>query len=267
MIPQRGQLTVYDLQNLKGKRQIMVTTAQDFWTARAAQAAGFDILCTLCDNYETLVATVEEVRKGAPNVLLDVVLPIHMALISDAEAIRGAVTAIRAGGDIIYAGAPPERVAALTKQGIPCHCHVGLVPIVSTWTGGLRAFGKNSQEALKVYKDALAYQEAGAVIIEIECVPNRVAAEIAKRLDIPVFSIGSGSGCDGQALFSSDILGSTDLRLPRHAKKYRNFFEESVAAFKEFIDEVNSGAFPTRDKLIDIRDEEFELFMEGLDRV
>ena len=265
MIPKRGQMTVYDLQNLKGKRQIIMTTAHDYWIARAAQDAGVDIVITSGEDYETMTAKVKEVRKAAPNVLLDVALPAHMAMISDEEAIRGAVTALRAGGDVIYSGILPERVAALTKQGIPCHCHVGLVPLLSTWIGGLRAFGKNSREALKVYEDALAYQAAGAVMIEMECVPDRVATEIAKRLDIPVISMGSGSGCDGQFLFSDDILG-IQRRMPRHAKKYRDFSEEAAAAFKEFKDEVNSGIFPTRDKLVDIKDNEFELFMKGLDR-
>ena len=265
MIPKRGQMTVCDLLNLKGKRQITMITTTEYWVAKAAQTIGIDILSTWGDTYEILLARIQEVRKAAPNVLLDVALPFHIPLISDEEAMRGAVTAIRAGADIIYPGVPPERVAVLAKQGIPCHCHVGLVPFFSTWIGGLRAFGKNSKEALKVYKDALAYQEAGAVMIEMECVPDRIASEIAKRLDIPVISMGSGSGCDGQFLFSNDILG-IQRRMPRHAKKYRDFSGEAAAAFKEFKDEVNSGIFPTRDKLVDIKDNEYELFIKGLDR-
>ena len=268
MIPRKGQLTIYDLLNLKGKRQIIMTNAPDVWIAEAAQTAGVDIVTAgrTRESYEDKVARVQAIREAAPNVLLGANLLWHMPLISDEEAIRGAVILIIAGADIIYPGVPPERVAALAKQGIPCHCHVGLVPFFSTWIGGLRAVGKNSQEALKVYKDALAYQQAGAVLIEMECVPAKVAAEIAKRLDIPVISIGSGSGCDGQFLFSHDILG-IEHNLPRHAKKYRDIFGETVAAFREFKDEAESGAFPTRDKRIEIKDEEFKLFMKGLDRI
>ena len=264
MIPRQGQLTIYDLLNLKGKRQIIMTTALDFWTAKAAQAAGVDIVSHPrttggdIENVEDIVARVRVIREAAPNMLIMVSL-LYMSRVSDEEAIRGAFNLLRAGASIIASGGRPERVAALTKQGIPCHSHVGLIPLRSTWIGGLRAVGKNSQEALKVYKDALAYQEAGAVMIEMECVPAKVAAEIAKRLKIPVISIGSGSGCDGQFLFSQDILG-THGNLPRHAKKYRDFFGEAVAAFKEFKGEAQSGAFPARDKLIDIKDEEFGLF-------
>ena len=138
----------------------------------------------------------------------------------------------------------------------------------TTWSGGARGFGKTSEEALKLYKEALAFQEAGAAMLTIECVPDKVAAEIARRLTIPVISLGSGSGCDGVNLFSNDVLGIEPSGwLPRHAKKYRDFFKEAVSAFKEFKDEVTSGAYPTRDKLVDIRDEEFDLFMKGLKQI
>lgn len=64
-------------------------------------------------------------------------------------------------------------------------------------------------------------------------------------------SLGSGSGCDSQFLFSDDILADYDERIPRHAKAYRNFRKEyqrlqheRVAAFKEYADDVNTGRFP-----------------------
>ncbi|MDD4860212.1 MAG: 3-methyl-2-oxobutanoate hydroxymethyltransferase [Dehalococcoidales bacterium] len=264
MIPRRGQLTIHGLQQLKGKRQIIMTTALDYWTASAAQAAGVDIIITWGENYESMVAKITEIRRAAPKVIIDAGLPAHLPLISDEEAIRGAVMAMRAGADMVYPGAPPERVAAMAKQGIPCHCHVGLVPLVSTWIGGIRGFGKNAPEALKVYQDALAYQAAGAAILEMELVPDRVAAEIAKRIKIPVIAIGSGAGCDGQHLYSSDILGTAG-RIPRHAKKYRDFAGEAIAAFKEFKGEVDSGAFPARSNLLTIRDDEFTAFMKVLE--
>ena len=65
-------------------------------------------------------------------------------------------------------------------------------------------------------------------------------------------SLGSGSGCDTQFLFSDDILGDYDERPPRHAKAYRNFAaehrrlqRERIAAFREYIADVNAGRFPS----------------------
>ncbi len=153
MIPQKGQFTVYDLLNLKGKRQIVMTTVRDVWTAAAAQAAGVDIIGTAgtggaTESFENVAARVQIVRNAAPMVLLCATIPTHMASISDEEALRWGVTLLRAGADAVYVHAQPERVAKIAKEGIPCRVHVGLVPGDSTWIGGLRAVGKKSDEAL-----------------------------------------------------------------------------------------------------------------------
>jgi 3-methyl-2-oxobutanoate hydroxymethyltransferase len=76
--------------------------------------------------------------------------------------------------------------------------------------------------------------------------------------------MGSGAGCDGQYLFSCDIWGTHDRHYPRHAKKYRDFYTESIAAMREYKDDVLSGAFPTDAHVIQIRDEEFERWRAGL---
>jgi 3-methyl-2-oxobutanoate hydroxymethyltransferase len=74
-----------------------------------------------------------------------------------------------------------------------------------------------------------------------------------------LMSLGSGSGCDTQFLFSDDILGDYDERLPRHARAYRNFAaeyrrlqDERLAAFREYIADVNEGRFPGREHLVEM---------------
>ncbi len=74
-----------------------------------------------------------------------------------------------------------------------------------------------------------------------------------------LMSLGSGSGCDTQFLFSDDILGDYEERPPRHAKAYRNFLEEHrrlqrerVAAFGEYVADVREGRFPERSHLIEM---------------
>jgi len=275
MIPGRNKLTVYDVQNLKGKETIMMTATSDIWIARAAEAAGMHILrCWGWGSNEermmqNMSMTVKELRKAAPKILLNPLLLPGTVSPSDAEAIRWATVAMAAGADIVLMlGVSPDRVAAVAKQKIPVFAHVGLTPIwYTTWIGGYVGVAKTSQDALQVYKDALAYQEAGAAMLTIELVPGRVAAEIAKRLRIPVISIGAGAGSDGVELVASDILGLSRHPAPRHARKYRDFFNEAVAAYKEFKDEVNSGSFPAEENTVPIKDKEFELFIEGLERI
>ena len=72
-----------------------------------------------------------------------------------------------------------------------------------------------------------------------------------------LMSLGSGDSCDTQFLFSDDILGDYDERIPRHAKAYRNFREEyarlqqeRIAAFREYADDVRTGRFPAASNLI-----------------
>jgi 3-methyl-2-oxobutanoate hydroxymethyltransferase len=74
-----------------------------------------------------------------------------------------------------------------------------------------------------------------------------------------LMSLGSGSGCDTQFLFSDDILGDYEDRPPRHAKAYRNFAAEHrrlqaerVAAFQECVADVNEGQFPQRTHLVEM---------------
>src|SRR5947207_1778417 len=61
------------------------------------------------------------------------------------------------------------------------------------------------------------------------------------------------------SLLSDDILGDYEERPPRHAKAYRNFLaehrrlqEERIAAFREYIADVNEGRFPEPDHLVEM---------------
>jgi 3-methyl-2-oxobutanoate hydroxymethyltransferase len=68
-----------------------------------------------------------------------------------------------------------------------------------------------------------------------------------------------GERCLTQFLFSDDILGDYDERLPRHAKAYRNFHQEyerlqkeRIAAFSEYIADVTEGRFPEQSHLVEM---------------
>ena len=146
----------------------------------------------------------------------------------------------------------------------------GLIPSKRTWTGGFRAVGRTASSAQLVFDQVKALEGAGAFAAEIEVVPARVAAAIAKRSELLLISMGAGAGCDGQYLFSSDVLGSHDGHYPRHARVYRDFRaeherlqKERVAAFGEFAADVASGAYPAANHTVDIDDEEFAAFLRA----
>ena len=101
-------------------------------------------------------------------------------LSSPDKAIDAALIARDNGADAVYCGNSPKYIEALRNEGLPAVSHIGLIPYKSTWTGGFKAVGKDAESALKVYQDAIAYDNAGAIGLEVECVPDRVAEIITK---------------------------------------------------------------------------------------
>jgi len=126
---------------------------------------------------------------------------------------------------------------------------------------------------MQVFDKCLQFQDAGAVAIEMECVPHQVASAISKRVEPTVLSLGSGSGCDVQYLFGCDILLTTIGHVPRHSKSYRNFLKEFERlqkeredAFQEFYNDVTSGAFPEKKHVVEIEEREIDSFLDNLEK-
>ena len=111
--------------------------------------------------------------------------------------------------------------------------------------------GKSLAQAKAVWQQVQEFEQAGAFAVELEVVAANLAAAISKRTTMLTISLGSGGGCDAQYLFSADLLGENRGHIPRHAKTYRHFAaerdrlqRERVSAYKEYIADVTSGAFP-----------------------
>jgi 3-methyl-2-oxobutanoate hydroxymethyltransferase len=270
--------TIGELLAGKGKRQLTMTNATDYNTALAAAEAGIDIISGRGMYDEQQIGLVlDQIVKAAPNAVIACNLPATIAYVSDSEAIRAAMIARDHGADIIYSsGNTLSRFEAMADVGINCGGHVGLVPIRSSREGGIGARGKTLDQAIRIYEETVAYQNAGAIIVEMECVAADIATEISKRVDILVMSLGSGRGCDGQFLFSADMLGFHEPRypgmgkpyegpLPRHAKRYANVFEEAKRGFTAFKDEVANGEFPSADHLIRVDPSVVDAFRSAVD--
>jgi 3-methyl-2-oxobutanoate hydroxymethyltransferase len=260
-----SKLTVHDLIQAKGKRKLVLTTAFDAWTARAAEGAEVDMILAWGSTLEHSKWVVNAVRSGAPNTLIGTGIPSVGAYASESEALRLAGEIQSAGADILYcSGLVPEKFAPLSRQKYPCVGHVGYLPVQNTWFGGPRAVGKTWEEAVQVYYTTLALEKAGCIGVEMECVPARVAAEIAKRVKLLVFSMGSGADCDGQFLFSSDLLGTNTGHYPRHSITYAHMFDEAIRALTKYRNDVESGAYPAPQHTIKIKDDQFERFLEAI---
>jgi 3-methyl-2-oxobutanoate hydroxymethyltransferase len=102
-------------------------------------------------------------------------------------------------------------------------------------------------------------------------VAPEVTSFLCSQTTMIPMSLGSCTGWDKQFLFSDDIFGDYEERLPRHAKAYRNFVEEHrrlqrerIAAFSEYIADVKEGRIPERSPLVELDE---KLLQEVIDSV
>jgi 3-methyl-2-oxobutanoate hydroxymethyltransferase len=255
MLRPRKKYTVYDLQQLKGKRCLTHIHIKSPQEAAAAEEAGVDLMSCSFDTPEAQ-ARLPLLVAAAPNSFLSAATPHGLA--SPEEAIRVGFRALEIGASSVYCSASPFIVEAMAREGLPVVGHLGMVPRHVTWTS-YRAIGKTVEEARELYRRMKELESAGAYAAEIEVVPHNLARFLCSQTKLILMSLGSGNGCDTQFLFSDDILGDYEERPPRHAKAYRNFFEEHrrlqeerIAAFGEYIADVNEGRFPEPCHLVDM---------------
>jgi 3-methyl-2-oxobutanoate hydroxymethyltransferase len=246
--------TVKDLRDQKGKRVLVETLPFSVEEAAAAEAAGIDTMKVRFDPKAPQSAA--EIRRAAPNTFMAFSVPL-IAAATPEEAVRIGYDAMSLGADAIMCQWAPRFVERAAEAGIPVQGHAGLVPRKSTWTGGLRAVGKTLDEAMQVYRDIKALENAGAYAVEVEVIPEELLREISKRTSLLTSSIGGGGGGDIQFLFADDILGNNPPPYPRHSKQYRTLYkmkqemqQERIAGFKEFIADVRGGQFPKPEHVI-----------------
>jgi 3-methyl-2-oxobutanoate hydroxymethyltransferase len=269
MLRPTKKYSVYDLRQLKGKRCLTHVHVKSPEEAAAAEAAGIDLMSCSFDSPASQ-ARLPLLVAAAPNSFLSGATPHGPA--SPEEAIRVGFRALELGASSVYCSASPRIIEAMAREGIPVVGHLGMVPRHATWTN-VRAIGKTPAEAKRLYDQMKAIENAGAYAAEIELVPHQFASYLCNKTSMLLMSLGSGSGCDSQFLFSDDILGDYDERIPRHAKAYRNFLKEykrlqaeRVSAFKEYAEDVTNGRFPSAGNLISIDDAAFKEAIAAIER-
>jgi 3-methyl-2-oxobutanoate hydroxymethyltransferase len=260
--PGPARVTPPDLAAMKrAGRPIVMVTAYDHPSARIAEDAGVDIVfvgdsaamvvlgmdSTVPIGLDEMVMLGAAARRGCRRALLLVDMPFMSYQVSDEDALRSAGRLLKeAGADAVKlegAGPALQRIAALTAAGIAVVGHLGLTPQTATALGGYRAQGRTASAAVRLLRDALATEAAGACALVLECVPAEVAERIAQRLTIPVIGIGSGT-CDGQVLVWHDLLGLGEGRTPRFVRRYAELREAARDAVARYAADVRSRDFP-----------------------
>ena len=247
---------------MKGAQKIVMVTAYDYPTARAADAAGLEMILVgdslgmIVLGYESTVPVTmadmlhhtKAVMRGVERIHVTADLPFMSYQVSDAQAVENAGRLMKeAGADSVKlegGQAMAGRIAAIVAAGIPVVGHIGLTPQSVSALGGHKVQGRSLDAARALIADAEAVEGAGAFAVVLEAIPRKLAEIITARLAIPTIGIGAGPQCDGQVLVNGDLLGLFDRFTPRFAKRYAELSTTITAAFGQFASEVRAGSFP-----------------------
>ena len=239
----------------KKKRSQAWLTAYDYPSARLLDETGIDLILVgdslgmvVLGQKDTVDVTLGEmlhhlkaVRRGVSRAPVAVDLPSHTYDSPD-QALESARLLVNAGADAVKLEGPlPEIIRTLTRDGIEVIGHLGMLPQHVREEGGYHRKGKTDSEALALREASLSLQEAGCCALVLELVEANLSKQISNDLDIPTIGIGSGKGCDGQILVTSDLLGLQPWFRPSFVKPKADLATPFRAAVEEFIRETRDG--------------------------
>ncbi len=139
-------------------------------------------------------------------------------------------------------------VEYLAIRGVPVCAHLGLQPQFVHKMGTFKVQGRDAATAEAMIHDAHVLAEAGADMLLLECVPSDLARRITEASPVPVIGIGAGPSVDGQILVMHDMLNISPMvtlgRTPRFVKNYMQNGVDIEGAFRAYVAEVKSGAYP-----------------------
>ncbi|MBQ9610490.1 MAG: 3-methyl-2-oxobutanoate hydroxymethyltransferase [Lachnospiraceae bacterium] len=242
--------------------KLTMLTAYDYSTAKLIDGAGIDAILVgdslgnvMLGYEDTLSVTVDDmihhgaaVARGAKEALVVIDMPfmsyqtsVYDAVVNAGRLMKeGRAQAVKLEGGVEVA----PQIKAIVDAGIPVMAHIGLTPQSINAFGGFKVQGKSEAQAKKLIEDALAVQEAGAFAVTLECVPEKLATLVTKKLYIPTIGIGAGAGCDGQVLVYADMLGMFSDFTPKFVKRFAETGQVMTDAFKAYIKEVKEGTYP-----------------------
>lgn len=255
--------TKLDFLNMKETEEpIVMLTAYDYPAAKLAEQAGVDMILvgdslgmvvlgldsTVGVTVADMIHHTKAVKRGAPNTFIVTDMPFMSYHLSKEDTLKNAAAIVQEsgadalkleGGEGVF-----ESIRALTLGGIPVVSHLGLTPQSVGVLGGYKVQGKDEQSAKKLIEDSKKCEEAGAMMLVLECVPAELTKKITEMLSIPVIGIGAGVNADGQVLVYHDIIGHGVERTPKFVKQYTQIDETIETAISGYVHDVRHRAFP-----------------------
>ena len=243
--------------------RIAVLTAYDYPSAKILDACDIDAIlvgdsCAMAvmGREDTLSMTMDEmlyhvrmVTSAVEHALVIADMPFMSYQISAEEAVRNAGRLIAEGGaQAVKLEGPPsvfgDAIRRILDAGIPVMGHLGLTPQSIHKFGGFKVQGKKPDQRRIILEAAQGLDDLGCSAVFLECIPAELAAEVTGSIECPTIGIGAGHHCDGQVLVMHDILG---WGFTRFSKTYVDVKAAMEKAFKDYIHEVKTGAFPAEE--------------------
>jgi len=250
------KITVKTIRAMKKRgEKIASLTAYDFPTAKLLDEAGVPLMLVgdslgmvvlgYPDTTHVMMAEIlhhlRMVARAKPSALLGADLPFK-SYNNVKSAVANAKKLAAAGAEFVKAEGGREilpQIRAIIGAGMPFCGHLGMLPQHVLEEGGYRVKGKTQDEQQQLLADAKALQKAGAFAIVLELVVPELARKISKSLAIPTIGIGSGEGCDGQILVTSDLIGSFPWFRPRFVQPRADVaadIKSAVTAWKKSVE-------------------------------
>jgi len=274
------KISIREILSLKDKRKITMLTAYDYPLASLLDKAGIDMIL-VGDSLANVVLGLDSTTKVGMTEMLHhakaVTRAVKYALVvgdmpydsyqvNPEESVKNAKRFIEeAKCDAVkleWFDKCLEVTEKIIKAGIPVMGHIGLTPQTAEKIGGFKVQGKDAEAAKRIIEQAEALEKLGCFAIVLECVPDKIAEMITKKLRIPTIGIGAGLHCDGQVLVIHDMLGLFERYTPKFVKKYINLSPLISKAVEEFKNEVIEEKFPAPEHTFSIKEEELKKIKE-----
>ena len=255
--------SVSDISKQKGLRPIVGLTAYDAIMSRAVSNSGVDFILvgdsvgttllghatTIPVRLDDIVRHTQAVQRSNPNCLVVADLPFGEASYSFDRLLESCCRLMQEGGaDAVKVEGGKDLaddIEKLVATGVPVLGHIGLLPQTVKAIGGYRKYGTEREEAESLYTDAITLEEAGCFAIVGEMIESKVATKLAEQILPPLIGIGSGSGCDGQILVTTDLLGWSNGAIPSFVKPYCDLNGMISKALHGFVEDVRKKKFPS----------------------
>ena len=259
---EKKQTVVSIKRKKKNGDRISAVTAYDFPTAKVASDAGIDLILVgdslgmvLHGHQHTLKVTVEEmiyhtrmVSGAGPLSLVVTDMPFGSYHVSAEQAVSNAVRFVREGGaEAVKLEGGRKRlnaIDAIINAEIPVLGHLGLTPQSLHTLGGFKVQGKLQEKADEMAAEAVELEKHGVFAIVLESIPQELAKRISESISIPTIGIGAGKYCNGQILVFHDLVGFTNLYMPKFVRKYADIYSTMREALSNYIKDIHSGNFP-----------------------